>query len=83
MQSAFEQLRGFFCGYDYSVVLDAEPVNVLRVYLGEVDHVLDIAENVSEETGGKQFRGMVTRLSATLSANHCARHHRRPYQATR
>ena len=33
MRSAFEQLRGFFHGYDYSAALDAEPVNVLRVYL--------------------------------------------------
>ena len=33
MRSAFEQLGGFFHGYDYSAALDAEPVNVLRVYL--------------------------------------------------
>ena len=33
--------------------LDAEPVNVLRVYLGAVDHVLDVGQNVGEETGWK------------------------------
>lgn len=30
MRSAFEQLRGFFHGYDYSAALDAEPADVLR-----------------------------------------------------
>ena len=41
MRSAFEQLRGFFHGYDHSAALDAEPVNALRViceYL-QVDQV--------------------------------------------
>ncbi len=67
MRSAFEQLRGFFHGYDYSAALNAEPVNVLRVYLGAVDHVLDVGQNVGEETGWKRFRGMVKRLSTAFA----------------
>ena len=67
MRSAFEQLRGFFHGYDYSPALDTEPANVLRVYLGAVDHVLDVGQNVGEETGWKRFRGMVKRLSTSFA----------------
>jgi type I restriction enzyme R subunit len=67
MRSAFEQLRGFFHGYDYSAALEAEPVNVLRVYLGAIDHVLDVGQNVGEETGWKRFRGMVKRLSTAFA----------------
>ena len=67
MRSAFEQLRGFFHGYDYDAALDAEPVNVLKVYLGAVDHVLDIKQNEGEETGWKRFRGMVKRLSTAFA----------------
>jgi type I restriction enzyme R subunit len=63
MQSAFEQLRGFFHGVDYAAALEAEPTSVLRVYLGAVDHVLDVNQAVGEETGWKRFRGMVKRLS--------------------
>ena len=40
MRCAFEQLRGFFHEYDYSAALDADPVNVLRVYLGVVTPLL-------------------------------------------
>jgi len=46
---------------------DAEPVNVLRVYLGAVDHVLDVGQAVGEETGWKRFRGMVKRLSTAFA----------------
>ena len=67
MRSAFEQLRGFFHGYDYSAALNAEPINVLRVYLGAIDHVLDVGQNVGEETGWKRFRGMVKRLSTAFA----------------
>ncbi len=67
MRSAFEQLRGFFHGYDYSAALNAEPVNVLRVYLGAINHVLDVEQNVGEETGWKRFRGMVKRLSTAFA----------------
>ncbi|OQY99865.1 MAG: type I restriction endonuclease, partial [Planctomycetes bacterium UTPLA1] len=67
MRSAFEQLRGFFHGYDYSAALGAEPANVLRVYLGAINHVLDVGQNVGEETGWKRFRGMVKRLSTAFA----------------
>jgi type I restriction enzyme, R subunit len=63
MRSAFEQLRAFFHGCDYAAALDAEPANVLRVYLGAIDHVLDVKHNVGEETGWRRFRGMVKRLA--------------------
>src|SRR5690606_554267 len=59
MRSAFEQLRDFFHGFDYTVALEAEPKHVLRVYLGAINHVLDVGRNVGEETGWKRFRGMV------------------------
>jgi type I restriction enzyme R subunit len=67
MRSAFEQLQGFFHAYDYAAALDAEPVNVLRVYLGAIDHVLDVGQTVGEETGWKRFRGMVKRLSTAFA----------------
>ncbi|HEX8916268.1 MAG TPA: type I restriction endonuclease subunit R [Humisphaera sp.] len=67
MRSAFEQLRGFFHGFDYAAALDAEPAGVLRVYLGAVDHVLDVGRTVGEETGWKRFRGMVKRLSTAFA----------------
>jgi hypothetical protein len=44
-----------------------QPVNVLRVYLGAVDHVLDVGQTVGEETGWKRFRGMVKRLSTAFA----------------
>jgi type I restriction enzyme R subunit len=67
MRSAFEQLRSFFHGYDYSAALDAEPTDVLRLYLGAIDHVLDVNQAVGEETGWKRFRGMVKRLSTAFA----------------
>ncbi len=67
MRSAFEQLRGFFHGCDYSSALNAEPVNVLRVYLGAIDHVLDVGQMVGEDTGWKRFHGMVKRLSTAFA----------------
>ena len=39
MLSAFEKLRGFFHGFDYSKALEADPPQVLKIYLGAVDHV--------------------------------------------
>lgn len=44
-----------------------EPANLLRVYLGAIDHVLDVGQNVGEETGWKRFRGMVKRLSTAFA----------------
>ena len=67
MRSAFEQLRAFFHGFDYAAALEAEPANVLRVYLGAIDHVLDVQQNVGEETGWQRFRGMVKRLATAFA----------------
>jgi type I restriction enzyme, R subunit len=67
MRSAFEQLRTFFHGCDYAAALEAEPANVLRVYLGAIDHVLDVKHNVGEETGWQRFRGMVKRLATAFA----------------
>lgn len=67
MRSAFEQLRAFFHGCDYAAALEAEPENVLRVYLGAIDHVLDVKHNVGEETGWQRFRGMVKRLTTAFA----------------
>ena len=67
MLSAFEQLRAFFHGCDYAAALEAEPANVLRVYLGAIDHVLDVKRNVGEETGWQRFRGMVKRLATAFA----------------
>jgi len=67
MQSAFEQLRGFFHGVDYAAALEAEPTSVLRVYLRAVDHVLDVNQAIGEETGWKRFRGMTKRLATAFA----------------
>jgi type I restriction enzyme R subunit len=67
MRSAFEQLRAFFHGCDYAAAVEAEPANVLRVYLGAIDHVLDVKHNVGEETGWQRFRGMVKRLATAFA----------------
>ncbi len=67
MRSAFEQLRAFFHGCDYAAALEAEPANVLRVYLGAIDHVLDVKHNVGEETGWQRFRGMVKGLATAFA----------------
>lgn len=67
MRSAFEQLKGFFHGFDYDAALDVQPSNVLRVYLGAVDHVLDVNQTVGEDSGWKRFRGMVKLLSTAFA----------------
>jgi type I restriction enzyme R subunit len=67
MRSAFEQLRAFFHGCDYAAALEAEPANVLRLYLAAIDHVLDVKHNVGEETGWQRFRGMVKRLATAFA----------------
>ncbi len=67
MKSAFEQLQGFFHGFDYSAALHSEPNQLLRVYLEAIDHVLDLNQTVGEESGWKRFRGMVKRLSTAFA----------------
>lgn len=67
MRSAFEQLRAFFHGCDYAAALETEPANVLRVYLGAIDYVLDVKHNLGQETGWQRFRGMVKRLATAFA----------------
>jgi type I restriction enzyme, R subunit len=67
MRSAFEQLRAFFHGCDYTAALDVEPATVLRLYLGAIDHVLDVKQNAGDETGWQRFRGMVKRLATAFA----------------
>jgi type I restriction enzyme R subunit len=67
MQKAFEQLRAFFHGVEYAPALERNPQDLLRVYLRAIDHVLDLAQKVGEETGWQRFRGMVKRLSTAFA----------------
>ncbi|ONZ36694.1 type I restriction endonuclease, partial [Burkholderia cenocepacia] len=67
MQSAFEQLRSFFHDFNYAEALDAIPSRVLRVYLGAIDHVLDVKHTVGDETGWQRFGGMVKRLATAFA----------------
>jgi type I restriction enzyme, R subunit len=67
MRSAFEQLRAFFHDFNYAAALGAEPPNVLRVYLGAIDHVLDVKHAVGDETGWKRFGSMVKRLATAFA----------------
>jgi type I restriction enzyme R subunit len=67
MRMAFEQLRAFFHGCDYAAALDVVPANVLRLYLGAIDYVLDVKHNVGDETGWQRFRGMVKRLATAFA----------------
>jgi type I restriction enzyme, R subunit len=67
MRSAFEQLRAFFHDFNYATALEAQPSNVLRVYLGAIDHVLDVMHAVGDETGRQRFEGMVKRLATAYA----------------
>lgn len=67
MRTAFEQLRAFFHDFNYAAALEAEPSNVLRVYLGAIDHVLDVKHAVGDETGWQRFGGMVKRLAVAFA----------------
>ncbi len=67
MRSAFEQLRAFFHDFNYAAALEAEPSSVLRVYLGAIDHVLDLRHKVGDETGWQRFGGMVKRLATAFA----------------
>ena len=67
MHSAFEQLRAFFHEYDYLAALEADPSDVLRVYLGAIDHVLDPKHTLVGETGWQRFSGMVKRLATAFA----------------
>ena len=61
MQAAFEKLRDFFHGYHYEPALDAAPGDVLRLYLGAIDHAL------GQEEGWKRLRTLVKELAAAFA----------------
>ena len=61
MQSAFEKLRDFFHGCDYQQALQAEPRDVLPVYLRAIDHVF------GQNDGWKRLRELVKELSAAFA----------------
>ncbi|GAA4005654.1 type I restriction endonuclease subunit R [Comamonas faecalis] len=61
MQAAFEKLRDFFHGCDYAAALDAEPRDVLPLYLRAIDHVL------GQEDGWQRFRALVKELATAFA----------------
>lgn len=78
MRSAFEKLRGFFHGFDYSAALDAPPQAVLSVYVAAIDYVLgqpgengDAASSAGaslrENPGRRRLRKLVKELSAAFA----------------
>jgi len=67
MRSAFEQLRAFFHDFDYVAALEVKPADMLRVYLGAIDHVLDVKHTVGDETGWQRFGGMVKRMATAFA----------------
>lgn len=67
MRSAFEQLRAFFHDFDYVAALEVRPADMLRVYLGAIDHVLDVKHTVGDETGWQRFGGMVKRMATAFA----------------
>jgi type I restriction enzyme R subunit len=67
MRSAFEQLRAFFHDFDYIAALEVKPTEVLRVYLGAIDYVLDVKHTIGDQTGWQRFGGMVKRLATAFA----------------
>jgi type I restriction enzyme R subunit len=61
MQAAFEKLRDFFHGCDYTPALNVEPRDVLPLYLRAIDHVL------GQDDGWHRFRTLVKELSTAFA----------------
>ena len=61
METAFEKLQAFFHGCDYEQALQAEPEQVLSVYLGAIDHVF------GQDDGWKRLRTLVKELSEAFA----------------
>jgi type I restriction enzyme R subunit len=61
MLEAFEKLRGFFHGCDYVQALNAEPREVLTIYLRTIDYAL------GQNDGRKRLQTMVKALSAAFA----------------
>lgn len=62
MLTAFEKLRDFFHDSTYEIALDAEPRNVLGVYVDAVDHVF-----AQQPDGWERFRKLVKELAAAFA----------------
>lgn len=61
MLTAFETLRAFFHGCDYALALNADPREVLPVYLRAIDHVF------GQDDGWKRLRTLLKELSAAFA----------------
>jgi len=61
MQEAFEKLLTFFHGCDYQRALNAEPRDVLPVYVRAIDHVF------GQNDGWRRLRTLVKELSAAFA----------------
>ncbi|HKZ11423.1 MAG TPA: type I restriction endonuclease subunit R [Rhodanobacteraceae bacterium] len=61
MQAAFEKLRDFFHGCDYTLALNVEPRDVLPLYLRAIDYVL------GQDDGWHRFRTLVKELSIAFA----------------
>jgi type I restriction enzyme R subunit len=61
MQAAFEKLRDFFHGCNYQAALDAEPRDVLPIYLGAIDHIL------GQNEGWKRFQRLAKELAMAFA----------------
>ncbi|MFA7171941.1 MAG: type I restriction endonuclease subunit R [Kiritimatiellia bacterium] len=61
MLTAFETLRAFFHGCDYQQALDADPREVLPIYLRAVDHVF------GQNDGWKRLRILLKELAAAFA----------------
>jgi type I restriction enzyme R subunit len=62
MLSAFEKLRDFFHDSTYEIGLDAEPKDVLGVYLDAIDHVF-----AQQLDGWQRFRVLVKEFAAAFA----------------
>lgn len=61
MQEAFEKLRAFFHGCEYTQALNAAPREVLPVYLRAIDHVF------GQNNGWKRLQTLIKTLSAAFA----------------
>jgi len=61
MLAAFEKLRSFFHDSTYEIGLDADPRQVLRVYLDAIDYVF------AKPDGWNRFRTLVKELAAAFA----------------
>src|SRR5207237_1641384 len=76
--SAFEKLRDFFHGFNYAAALEAEPRDVLNIYVGAIDYVLaqggengeaaaGTSASLRENPGRRRLRKLVKELSSAFA----------------